>query len=337
MGRALARVALGRADLELVAINDRMPARSLAGLLARDSVHGRFPGVVEAADGALIVDGRRIPVFQHEDPAAIPWDGTGALVVVEATGAFTRRRAAARHLRTGGPRRVLVSAIVDDAEAAMCPGLESAVAPEAQVISGLSCTSHCLALLLDVLDRGPGIERALMNEVHSYTADQCLLDGDHNDARRARSAAINIVPTRTAAPTALAKWLPRFNGRLDGMAVRVPTPNVALLELVATLSRPSEVSELRRLFVEAAAGRHVGLLAVTEDPLVSSDIVGDPASALVDLELITSVGDLCRVVAWYDNEWGYAHRLADFLATLGAEEAVGSVASNPRETLASHR
>lgn len=337
MGRALARIAWQRSDLRLVAINDVIPAPALARLLARDSVHGRFPGQVACVDGDLEINGRRIPVYRQPDPAQIPWQETDATFVVESTGTLTRRAAAAGHLGPGGPGTVLVSAIVDDADAALCPGVDAA-SIDGQVISGLSCTSHCLALLLDVLDRGPGIERALMNEVHSYTADQRLLDGAHVDPRRARSAAINIVPTRSLAPAAIARLQPRFEGRLQGMAVRVPTPNVAFLELVATLGRPSTAEELRRLFVDAASRRHAGLLSVTDEPLVSSDVVGEEASALVDLELVTCLDDLCRVVAWYDNEWGYAHRLADFLTFLGARRSgEPSAAPATSQSLAVHR
>ena len=316
IGRALTRIAHDRDDLELVAVNDLVPAHSLARLLARDSVHGRFGARVESAGGRLDIDGEEIRVFQERDPAAIPWADTGARIVVEATGSFTRREHAARHLRSDGPQRVLVSAIVDDADASLCPGIATDLRRSDQVISAVSCTSHCLALVLDVLERGPGVERALMNETHSYTADQCLLDGAHGDPRRARSAAINIVPTRSAAPSTVSRLKGRPDGHLSGMAIRVPTPNVALLELVALLDRPSDAEELRQLYAQAARGPLSGLLAVTDEKLVSSDVVGETASALVDLELVSCSETLCRIVAWYDNEWGYAHRLADMLTTI---------------------
>lgn len=349
IGRALARIVSTRGDLDLVAVNDLTPASGLVRLLARDSVHGRFPGTVSLEGPSLRLDGRPVQVFQEADPSLIPWQETPARIVVEATGAFVRRRDAARHLRAGGPSKVLVSAIVDDADAALCPGVADPInVGEASVITALSCTSHCLALLVDVLDAkgGPGIERALMNEVHSYTADQRLLDGAHADARRSRSAAINIVPTRSAAPAALVRLLPRLEGRLEGMAVRVPTPNVALLELVATLRRPSSRRELQDLFRSAAEAWHGGTLAVTDEPLVSTDVVGETASALVDLDLVTCSSNLCRIVAWYDNEWGYAHRLADILTRIDAAGPLsGSMepqaetldVSSILKTLASHR
>lgn len=320
IGRALTRIVHSRRELELVAVNDIVPVESLARQLARDSVHGRFAADVAARPGWLEIDGRPIRVFQERDPAAIAWQETAAEIIVEATGAFTRRDAAARHLRPGGPRTVLVSAIVDDADASLCPGLDVEIGEleNGAVLSAVSCTSHCLALVTGVLERGPGVERALMNEVHSYTTDQCLLDAHHADARRSRSAAINIVPTRSAAPRAVSRLMPRLEGRLSGMAVRVPTPDVALLELVALLAEPSSVEQLRALFRAAAVGRLEGLLSVTEEPLVSSDVIGEASSALVDLELIECSSNLCRIVAWYDNEWGYAHRLADMLASIGA-------------------
>ena len=335
IGRALTRIAQTRDELELVAVNDLVPAESLARLLARDSVHGRFAGTIAHGPDWLEIDGRPVRVFQCQDPESIGWRSTGAEVVVEATGAFTRREAAARHLRPHGPKKVLISAIADDADLSLCPGVD--VDPwaisNATVLSAVSCTSHCLALISDVLERGPGVERALMNEVHSYTADQRLLDGHHRDARRARSAAVNIVPTHSAAPAAVSRLLPGLEGRLAGMAVRVPTPNVALLELVALLARPSSAEQLRDLYRTAAKERLAGLLDVTEQPLVSSDIVGEPSSALVDLELISCSSNLCRIVAWYDNEWGYAHRLADMLVALGKQETKES----PLETATAAR
>ena len=334
IGRALTRIAQTRDELELVAINDLVPAESLARLLARDSVHGRFPGTIAHGPDWLEIDGQPVRVFGQQNPELIDWRSTGAEIVVEATGAFTRRDAASRHLGRNGPRKVLISAIADDADAHLCPGIaaDPQAMAEGSVFSAVSCTSHCLALISDVLERGPGVERALMNEVHSYTADQCLLDGHHRDARRARSAAINIVPTRSAAPQTVSRLLPGLEGRLAGMAVRVPTPNVALLELVALLARPSSADELRELYRTAAKGRLAGLLDVTEQPLVSSDVVGEPSSALVDLELVTCSSNLCRIVAWYDNEWGYAQRLADMLVALGRHESP----EDPQEVTATH-
>lgn len=328
IGRALARIAHERSDLQWVAVNDLAPASVLARLLARDSVHGPFAGQVEATGDALIVDGRRIPVFRRDAPADVPWQETAAAIVVEATGTATRRDDAARHLRPGGPSKVVISAISDDADWMTCRGIDGApFDPESHhVISNASCTTNCLVLLLDVLRRDFGLRHALMNEVHSYTGNQNLMDGNHDDPRRGRAAAVNIIPTHTAAPSAAQRLIPELKGRVEGIAVRVPTPNVALLDLVARLERPAAAHEVRTAFRRQAAGRLKGLLAVSDEPLVSSDYIGDGHSAVVDSTLIqtldspdaeASEGSLVRVVAWYDNEWGYARRLADLVAQIG--------------------
>ena len=334
IGRALARIAHTRTDLELVAINDIAPVEQLARLLARDSVHGPFPGRVEVQGDALVVDGRPIPTFRHPAPQDIPWQDTPATLVVEATGRATERRAAAAHLRPDGPSRVLISAISSDADLLLCRGIDGEAfdAGKHHVVSNASCTTNCLVLLLDVLRREFGLEHALMNEVHSYTGNQHLIDAPHDDPRRGRAAAVNIVPTYTAAPEAAQRLLPELKGKVDGIAVRVPTPNVALLDLVARLERPASVDEIRAAFRRQAEGRLQGLLGVSDEPLVSSDYIGDRHSAVVDLDLIQSLDSppstpnatstdstsLVRVVAWYDNEWGYAGRLADLVAQIGA-------------------
>jgi len=299
----------------------------LARLLARDSIHGPFPGRVEASGDQLVIEGRKIPVFHHPEPSDIPWQTTTARLVVDATGTATERRRAAGHLRDHGPSKVLISAISEDADLMICRGLDGEAYDPARhhVISNASCTTNCLVLLLDVLHRQFGIRHALMNEVHSYTGNQSLVDSDHVDPRRGRAAAVNIVPTRTAAPAAAQRLLPELKGRVEGLAVRVPTPNVAFLDLVTQLRQPASPDDVRAAFREAAAGRLAGLLAVSNEPLVSSDYLGNSHSATVDLELIQSVRPpdgpaeepLVRVPAWYDNEWGYAQRLADWVARIG--------------------
>jgi glyceraldehyde 3-phosphate dehydrogenase len=323
VGRALARIASSRSGLELVAVNDVVPGPVLARLLARDTVHGRYPGEVSWRGDALWLDGRRVPLSAAAEPAAIGWEATGAEVVVEATGRFLGRRQAAAHLR--GPVRTVVLSANDDpadpADAVLCLGLNEAELDPARqaVVSNASCTTNCLALVAKVLDDGFGLRRALMNTVHSYTENQRLLDLPHPDPRRSRAAALNIVPTTTTAAHALERLLPRLAGRIEGFAVRVPTPAVAMLDLVADLERPATLAELRAAYRSAAEGPLAGLLGVTEEELVSSDFVGDPRSAVVDLPLLQQVeGRLVRVVAWYDNEWGYAQRLADLLDLLAA-------------------
>ena len=320
IGRCLFRIAEERPELELQAANDIAAAPRLAALLQRDSVHGRFAATVAApAAGELRVAGRRVALSHCADPAEIPWPDSLA-VVVEATGRATSRERAARHLRSPGPSKVIISAVSDDADLMLCLGLNEAdYDPRRhQVISNASCTTNCLALLLKVLHARFGVDQALMNEVHSYTANQSLVDGMHEDPRRGRAAAMNIIPTYSAAPSACERLLPELRGRIKGQAIRVPTPDVALLDLVVELARPADTAALHAAFAEAAAGELRGLLAVSDEMLVSSDFVGDPHSAVVDTTLTQQVGGhLVRVMAWYDNEWGYAHRLADLLAFLG--------------------
>jgi glyceraldehyde 3-phosphate dehydrogenase len=323
VGRALLRAAVPRPEIELTAVNDVVPAAQLARLLARDTVHGPFPGRVEAEDGALRIDGRRIPVLQEPDPARIDWSRHGADVVVEATGRFLRRAQAAAHLR-GGVRTAILSANSDPADPAdftVCLGINAAEwDPERHpVTSNASCTTYCLALMAKVLHDRFGVRRALMSTVHSYTENQRLLDLPHPDPRRSRAAALNIIPTSTTAAAAAGDLLPGLAGRLVGLAVRVPTPAVALLDLVAETEREAPAEAIREAYREAAGGPLAGLLGVSGEELVSSDFINDPRSAVVDLPLVESLdGRLVRVMAWYDNEWGYAHRLADLLALLAA-------------------
>lgn len=318
IGRCLLRIAHLRDDLDVVAINDPTPIEQLAGLVARDSVHGRFPAPVAAEGNVLRVGQRIIPVSHQPETRSIEWP-SAARMVVEASGKATTRARAEGHLRRG-VRKVLVSALAD-ADFTVCFGLnhEEYDPNHHHLVSNASCTTQCLGLLVAVLDHRFGIRHGLMNEVHSYTSDQRLVDGPHPDPRRARAAAINIVPTTSRAPTAVTRLLPHLEGRLTGGAIRVPTPDVALLELVATLERPADTEAINRAFRQAAAGELEGLLSVSNEPLVSSDHVGDSHSAIVDTLLTRSLGtgELVRVSAWYDNEWGYAHRLADLASWIG--------------------
>ena len=327
IGRALLRIVLTRedlrSDLQPAAVNDIVPAAQLARLLARDTVQGPFSLPVRLEGSALRVGDLRIPVFQEPDPARIGWGETGAEVVVEATGRFLRRGLASGHLRhpPDTVRTVVLSANSDPSEpadATVCLGLnEGSWDPESQpVVSNASCTTNALALMAKVLHESFGVRRALMNTVHSYTENQRLIDMPHPDPRRSRAAALNIIPTSTTAARSAGLLLPELAGRIDGFAVRVPTPAVAMLDLVADLEQGAEVDAIRRAYEEAAAGPLAGLLGVTEDEPVSSDFVGDPRSVVVDLPLIQAAGSLVRVVGWYDNEWGYANRLADLLTLI---------------------
>ena len=323
IGRALLRAAWTRPEIEIAAVNDVVPAAQLARLLARDTVHGPFPCTVEAEGDALRIAGLQIPVLQEPDPERINWGRHSVAAVVEATGRLLCRSQAAAHLRDG-VRGVIVSANSDPAEPAdftVCLGLnEEEWDPDRHpVTSNASCTTYCLALMAEVLHNAFGVRRALMSTVHSYTENQRLLDLPHPDPRRSRAAALNIVPTSTTAAHAAGLILPALAGRIEGFAVRVPTPAVAMLDLVADLEQEAPAEEVRRAFREAAEGRLAGILGVTEEDLVSSDFVNDPRSAVVDLPLVQEVGGrLVRAVAWYDNEWGYAHRLVDLLVRLAS-------------------
>lgn len=326
IGRALVRIAADRPRLDLRAIADIAPVESVAHLLAHDSVHGESRLDVAADSGALRLGSRRVAYLCEPEAARIDWQSTGARIVVEASGLATTRALAAEHLASArstpgdGPSKVLIGAIAFDADWMTGPGVDmERYDPERHhVVSHASCTTHCLALLVDVLHREYGLRRAMMNEVHSYTANQRLVDGHHHDLRRARAAAVNIVPTSTAAPAATEILIPELAGRLDGIAVRVPTPNVALMDLVAQLEQPAEPAAINDAFRRAAEGRLAGLLSTEARPLVSSDFVGNAHSAIVDLEFTRRIGgDMVRVLAWYDNEWGYAHRLADILTAIG--------------------
>ncbi|HEX3127269.1 MAG TPA: glyceraldehyde 3-phosphate dehydrogenase NAD-binding domain-containing protein [Thermoanaerobaculia bacterium] len=326
IGRALLRIVLTREDLRPhlapAAVNDIVPAPVLARLLARDTVQGRFSLPVGVEDGALLIGDLLLPVFQEPDPARVPWEGIE--VVVEATGRFLPRSRAAAHLRNG-VRTVVLSANgdpQDPVDATLCLGILEEYKGQ-EVISNASCTTNALALMAKVLHDRFGVRRALMNTVHSYTENQRLLDLPHPDPRRSRAAALNIIPTSTTAAEAAGLLLPGLAGRIDGFAVRVPTPAVAMLDLVADLERKASPEEIRQAYEEAAGGPLAGLLGTTADEPVSSDFVGDPRSVVIDLPLIQAVDGLVRVVGWYDNEWGYANRLAELLARLATRSERG--------------
>jgi glyceraldehyde 3-phosphate dehydrogenase len=320
IGRALLRVARQRPELELVAINDLGSAMELAPLIRRDSLHGPFAGTVEAEPGILRLDGVPVPAEQADSTDKITWNGTAPDIVVDATGLCKTRDRAAAHLQHG-VQRVLVSANATSMDLTICMGVnQDEYDPAAhRLLSGASCTTNCLVPVLHVLDREFGVERAMLNTVHSYNNDQRLLSYPHPDPRRARSATLNMIPTTTSAIDAAVRILPHFKGRLDGFAIRVPTPNVSLLDLVVELESAPSIETVNAAF-EGAAQRHLaGILAVTAEPVVSWDLMSDPASAVIDLSLTQQVDDkLYRTVAWYDNEWGHANRLADLIAWIDA-------------------
>jgi glyceraldehyde 3-phosphate dehydrogenase len=315
-GRAAFRAAFERdADIEFVAINDLADARMLAQLLKYDTVYGPFGFPVEAADGAIVVDGQRIPTFAETDPGRLPWRELEVDVVIESTGKFRSREGAAKHLEAGA-RRVIVSAPAKDPDVTVALGVnfDEVFDPEAHfIVSNASCTTNCLAPVAKVLHEGLGIEHGLMTTIHAYTGDQMLLDGPHKDYRRARSAACNLVPTTTGAAKALGLVVPALAGKLHGYAVRVPTPTGSLVDLTLEVQRPTTVDEVNSLVrARADRGELEGILSYSEEPLVSSDIVKSPFSAIFDAGLTSVVdGTQVKVVAWYDNEWGYSNRLVE--------------------------
>ena len=320
IGRNTLRALLERgSDLEVVAVNDLTEPAALARLLAFDSTAGRLGRPVVADGDALVVDGRRIRVLAERDPARLPWAELGVDVVLESTGRFTSATAARAHL-TAGAKRVLVSAPADGADVTLAYGVNTdAYDPAAHVIvSNASCTTNALAPLASVLDDLAGIEHGFMTTVHAYTQEQNLQDGPHRDARRARAAAVNIVPTTTGAAKAIGLVLPRLDGRLAGDSIRVPVPVGSIVELNATVSRDVTRDEVIEAYRTAAEGRLAGVLEFSEDALVSSDIVGDPASSIFDSSLTRADGRHVKVVAWYDNEWGFSNRVVDTLELLAA-------------------
>ena len=315
-GRAAFRAGHEReADIEWVAINDVAEPAMLAQLLKHDTVYGPFPGRVEAAEDAIVVDGKRIAVPGETDPTRLPWDELGVEVVLESTGRFRARADAEKHLEAGA-RKVIISAPAKEPDVTVALGVnfEEAYEPvEHRIISNASCTTNCLAPVAKLLHEGFGIRHGLMTTVHAYTGDQQLLDGPHKDFRRARAAACNLVPTTTGAAKALGLVVPELAGKLHGYAVRVPVPTGSLVDLTVEVDRPATVSEVNELFASRAdKGALAGILAYSEEPLVSSDVVKSPFSAVFDAGLTAVIdGTQVKVVAWYDNEWGYSNRLVD--------------------------
>ncbi len=318
IGRAVLRIAAQREDVLVVAANDVAPADQLVPLLRRDSVHGRFSGEVETVPGGILLDGRRLPLWRQNDWTKIDWSRERPDLVLEASGLCRSRSDAAQHLAAGAPR-VVVSANLEDADLTVCLGVnDHRLDLEAhQVISNASCTTNCMAPVARVLHRSFGLRQGLLTTIHSYARGQELLDGPHQDPRRARAAAINLVPATTGAARAIDLVLPELAGKLDAQAVRVPVPNASMVQFVVRLEADPGLEELAEVFRQAAESDLAGILAVTEEELVSSDFIGDPHSAVVDLPLLQRLGDgMVRVVAWYDNEWGYANRLVDLAARL---------------------
>ena len=320
VGRAFVRCALERDDLEVVAVNDLTDARTLAHLLEFDSTYGRLGHSVGHGPDSLTVDGRTIAVLSSRDPAGIDWGELGVSVVIESTGRFRARDDAAVHLK-GGARKVLISAPGKGADLTVVVGVNDGdYDPQVHdVISAASCTTNCVVPMAKVLQDSFGLQAGLMTTIHAYTGDQMLLDGPHTDLRRARSAAVSIIPTSTGAARTAGLVIPELAGRLDGVAVRVPVPDGSLTDLTAVLGRDVTPAEVNRAFQQAASGSLSGVLHYSTDPLVSRDIVGDPASCVFDSGLTQAVGNLVKIFGWYDNEWGYTSRLVDLAAIVGSQ------------------
>jgi glyceraldehyde 3-phosphate dehydrogenase len=318
IGRAFTRLALERVGLEVVAVNDIADARTLAHLLEFDSTYGRLGQRVEPGPGRIIIGGMPVTVLSERDPAGIDWAGLGAEVVVESTGKFRTRDAAALHLK-GGARKVLISAPGKGVDLTVVMGVndQDYDPDEHDVISNASCTTNCVAPMVKVLHDAFGVERGFMTTVHAYTGDQMLLDGPHKDLRRARSAASSIVPTTTGAARATGEVIPEMAGRLDGVAVRVPVEDGSLTDLTVVLRQEVTADAVNEAFAAAAAGPLAGIVRYSTDPIVSRDIIGDPASCVFDSALTQVTGTLVKVFGWYDNEWGYTARLADLAALVG--------------------
>ncbi|MEJ1179819.1 type I glyceraldehyde-3-phosphate dehydrogenase [Pseudarthrobacter sp. NPDC055928] len=314
IGRNYFRAALAQgADLEIVAVNDLTSPEALAHLLKYDSVGGRLTETVEVKDGNIVVNGNIIKVLAERDPANLPWGELGVDIVIESTGFFTKAAAAQKHIDAGA-KKVLISAPASDEDITIVMGVNHELYDSAahHIISNASCTTNCLGPLAKVINDEFGIERGLMTTVHAYTADQNLQDGPHNDLRRARAAAINMVPTSTGAAKAIGLVLPELKGKLDGYAIRVPVPTGSATDLTVTVGRETTVEEVNAALKKAAdSDAFQGILTYTDAPIVSSDIVGDPASSIFDSGLTKVIGNQVKVVSWYDNEWGYSNRLVD--------------------------
>ncbi|MBU0519001.1 type I glyceraldehyde-3-phosphate dehydrogenase [bacterium] len=315
IGRLVFKAAYNNPEFEFVGINDLTDAKTMAHLLKYDSTHGRFPAEVTHDDNNIIVAGKKISLTAIKNPAELPWRALGVDVVVEATGVFRTKEQCEMHLQAGAKKVILTVPSKDEIDAIVVLGVNDEVLkPEHKILSNASCTTNCLAPVAKVLHNSFGVEYGLMTTIHSYTNDQNVLDMPHKDLRRARSAAVSIIPTTTGAAKAVGKVIPALKGKFDGMAFRVPVHDGSVVDLVATLSRSVTVAEVNAAMKAAAEGSMKGILEYTEDPIVSADIVGNPHSSIFDaLSTMVMGGNMVKVVSWYDNEWGYSNRVVDLI------------------------
>ncbi|MBI5695019.1 MAG: type I glyceraldehyde-3-phosphate dehydrogenase [Nitrospirae bacterium] len=315
IGRNVYRASYGVQDIEIVAVNDLTSAATLAHLLKHDSVHGNFKAEVKAEGDTIVIDGKPLKVYAEKDPALLPWKDLNVDVVIESTGRFTERAGASKHLEAGA-KKVIISAPAKEPDVTIVLGVNDAEYDNAKhnIISNASCTTNCLAPFAKVLDDNFGIVKGLMTTIHAYTADQSLQDAPHKDLRRARSAAMSMIPTSTGAAKAIGLVMPQLKGKLDGLAIRVPTPNVSIVDLVVELKKATTADEINAKMKEAAEGPLKGILEYSDEPLVSIDLNGNPHSSILDSKL-TSVmdGNMAKVMSWYDNEWGYSCRVRDLV------------------------
>jgi glyceraldehyde 3-phosphate dehydrogenase len=319
IGRVFFRAALEAQDIEVVAVNDLADAKTLAHLLKHDSVHGNLPAEVSPKDGAIFVNGREVRVLGLKDPGSLPWKELGVDVVVESTGLFVDTATASKHIQAGA-KKVIITAPAKDPDVTLVLGVNEAMYDPAKhrIISNASCTTNCLATTAKVLDDAFGIKRGFASTVHSYTNDQKIHDFPHKDLRRARAAAVSMIPTTTGAAKAVGLVLPHLKGKLDGIAIRVPTVNVSVVDLTAELNTSATVQAVNEAFREAAAGTMRGILDATDEELVSVDFNGNPHSSIVDLPSTAMVeGNMVKVLAWYDNEYGYSSRVRDLIRFIG--------------------
>jgi glyceraldehyde 3-phosphate dehydrogenase len=326
IGRLLFRLAMRDSEIEVVAVNDLSDPKALAHLLKYDSVHGVLPDQISAKENALNINGKEIKVLSEKDPAALPWKELGATIVIESTGHFTDREGASKHIQAGA-KKVILSAPGKNADVTIVMGVNEDTYDSANhhIISNASCTTNCLAPMAKVLVDNFGIERAFMTTIHAYTNDQPVLDFIHKDLRRARAAAVSIIPTSTGAAKAIGEVIPELKGKMDGMAMRVPTPDGSVVDLVCELKKEATVDEINNAIDGAAdTGRMKGILYYTEDPIVSIDVVGNSYSSVFDAKSTMAMGNLVKVVSWYDNEWGYSNRVMDLVKYVNAEEMAGA-------------
>ena len=319
IGRVFFRAALEAQDIEVVGVNDLADAKTLAHLLKHDSVHGNLPAEVSSKDGAIFVNGREVRVLALRDPGSLPWKELGVDVVVESTGLFVDTATASKHIQAGA-KKVIITAPAKDPDVTLVLGVNEAMYDPAKhrIISNASCTTNCLATTAKVLDDAFGIKRGFASTVHSYTNDQKIHDFPHKDLRRARAAAVSMIPTTTGAAKAVGLVLPHLKGKLDGIAIRVPTVNVSVVDLTAELNTSASVQAVNEAFREAAAGTMRGILDATDEELVSVDFNGNPHSSIVDLPSTAMVeGNMVKVLAWYDNEYGYSSRVRDLIRFIG--------------------